>query len=419
METVQTQSQPVAAAVRPSVSLSVMMFLQYAVWGVWLPVLAGYLGAPKDQGGLGFDGGQIGLILGLAGSVGAVTAPFVAGQIADRYLNAERALAVLLGLGGLAILGMAAQTAFLPFLLLAIAYSVCYMPTLSLTNSISFQNLSDPEKQFPPVRVWGTVGWIVASASLGFFYLNLPDKAANTARIADALRISGVVSFAYAVFALTVLPKTPPKKSSQHPLAFLRAFSLLRHPGFAAVTFIALPVSMIHQAYFLRTFPYLTSEVGFEQKWAPAVMSIGQFSEIAFLAILGLFLKRLGYKAVLILGASAYAARFLVFAFVPNPAVVAAAQAFHGLCYGCFFAGAYLYVEKVAPADVRHSAQTVFGIIILGVGPILSAFYNKLFDASVAAGSYSTFWTTQAGVAAGAAVLLAVVFRGGTTDEPR
>lgn len=395
--------------------LIVMMFLQYAVWGVWLPVLAGYLSADVSAGGLGFTGSQVGLILGLAVSIGAVTAPFLAGQVADRYLNAERALAALLVIGGVAIFLMGSTKAFAPFLGLAIVYSLAYMPTLSLTNSICFQNLPDEsrEKDFPRIRLWGTVGWIVASNAFGLLWLNLDDKAANTARIADALRVSGIASFVYAAFALFVLPKTPPKKNVENPLAFLKAFSLLTHPGFLTVTLIALPVSMIHQAYFLRMFPYLTDVVGFSQKWAPGIMTIGQFSEIAFLAALGILIKKLGYKGVLVLGAAAYGLRFGLFAVAPNPVVVALLQALHGLCYGCFFAGSYLYVERVAPPDVRHSAQTVFGIVILGLGPVLSAFYNGAFDASAGAKppDYQPFWLAQAGIAIGAAVLLALLFR--------
>jgi nucleoside transporter len=391
-----------------------MMFLQYSVWGIWLPVLAGYLSAKEAAGGLGFTGQQVGLVLGLAVSLGAISAPFIAGQVADRYLNAERALAILLLVGGALIFVLGGTRQFMPFLLISVAYSICYMPTLSLTNSLCFSNLRDPEKQFPPIRLWGTIGWIVASNAFGWFWLNLADPVANTARIADSLRFAGIIAAGYAVFCLFVLPKTPPKRSVEHPLAFLTAFQLMKVPAFLTLTLIALPVSMIHQAFFLRMFPFLTGPVGFSQQVAPGIMSIGQFSEIVFLALLGLLIKKLGYRGVLTLGALAYSARFLAFAFAPSPAVVATMQAFHGLCYGCFFAGSFLFVEKIAPKDIRHSAQTVFGIIILGIGPILAAFYNGLFDASIGNGSYSTFWLSQSVIAGTSALLLLAVFR-----EPR
>lgn len=392
------------------IPLSVMMFLQYAVWGVWLPYLANYLGAPVEGGGLGFTQGQIGWILGLAGASGALTAPFIAGQVADRYLNAERALALLLLLGGVVIFVNASSREYSVFLTLAIAYSVLYMPTLSLTNSIAFSNLSDPEKLFPPVRLWGTIGWIAASNAFTMIWLATGDETVNTARIADALRVSGVLSVGYAVFALFVLPKTPPKPAG-NPLAFVEAFGLLRKWGFLLVTLVALPIAMIHQAYFFRVGPFYQNGVGLDLRFLGPVLSIGQVSEIFFLAILGLLIKRIGYRGVLMLGTAAYLLRFAIFATagLGTPAyLLIAANALHGLCYGCFFAAAFLYVEKLAPTHVRHSAQTVFGIVILGVGPILAGFYNQSVDAwAVALGipegfgrGFTGFWTIQAAIAA-------------------
>ena len=151
--------------------LSLMMFLQYAVWGVWLPVLGGYLGSPAASGGLGFSGGQIGMILGTAGACGAILAPFIAGQVADRFMNAERALGLLLCVGAVANWLLAGAKTYESFLGLSIAYSILYMPTLSLTNSIAMANLSNANKDFPRVRVWGTIGWIVASAAFPLMWL--------------------------------------------------------------------------------------------------------------------------------------------------------------------------------------------------------------------------------------------------------
>ena len=419
-------------------SLSLMMFLQYAAWGVWLPYMANYLGAPVDKHGLGFDGGQIGWILGLAGSIGAVSAPFIAGQLADRFLNAEKALGILLVLGGCLNYSLFYARDFNTFLLVSIAYSVCYMPTLALTNSLAFANLSNPEKQFPPVRLWGTIGWIVASNAFPLLWLqqnvhmqalppffageDLPNK---FERLGDCLRASGMIAVAYGLWAMVALPATPPKKNVESPLAFTKAFALLTHPGFLVVTLAALPISMIHQVYFIRTGPFLES-IGFSLAHVGPVMSIGQFSEIFFLAILGTLLKGLGYRWTLVLGSLAYVLRFVVFATTTpdTKAIAAVANALHGLCYGCFFAGAYLYVEKVAPKDIRHSAQTVFGIIILGLGPILAGFYNQLvldkFKTAAGGTDYSMIWYTQAGIAAAAMVFVALFFRPGvSSDESR
>jgi nucleoside transporter len=414
------------------VRLSAMMFMQYAVWGVWLPYLSSYLQDPQQAGGLGFTGAQTGWILGLAGAIGAIAAPFIAGQVADRYLNAERALALLLLLGGVVKFITAYQTDYMAWMGLSILYSVLYMPTLALTNSIAFANLDDPERKFPPVRAMGTIGWIVASVAfpliwmktdvhvVGYWpFIDGAPRPDGTAQIAEALKVSGIMSIGYAVYCVWVLPKTPPKKDVAHPLAFAEAFSLFRRLDFTTLTFAALLISMIHQCYFVRTSPYLVNAIGFDLSDVGPVTAIGQVSEILVLAVLGLFIKRLGYKWVLILGTLSYILRYGLFAYVlsaetPSKTVVQAAMALHGFNYGCFFAGAFLYVEKIAPKGISHSAQTVFGIIILGLGPVLAGFYNQFFDRfkdADGAQQYHQFWYTQAAVALVSTLVLLILFR--------
>lgn len=411
--------------------LSIMMFLQYAVWGVWLPYLANYLGAPIEKGGLGFTGGEVGWILGLAASIGAVTSPFLAGQIADRFINAERYLAILLIIGGALNYSLYYARDYTTFLMLSIAYSVVYMPTLALTNSIAFANLRNPETQFPLVRMWGTFGWIVASNAFPLLWLQteqhfsiLPPFVAGTPRpnseglIADCLRVSGVLAMAYGLFSLIALPKTPPRRSASEPLAFAKAFALFSDPGLLVLTIAALPIAMIHQVYFIRTGPFLQS-IGFDVAHVGPVMSIGQFSELLFLALLGLFIARLGYRWTLVLGGVAYVLRFAVFAISDSEMrnIVALACTLHGLCYGCFFAGAYIYVERMSPPDVRHSAQTVFGIIILGLGPVLAGYYNQAildgFKTSDGTIDFSKVWWTQSAIGLAATLLIALAFRSG------
>jgi nucleoside transporter len=400
-----------------AIRLSVMMFLQYAVWGIWLLILPKYLTTDPAGGGLGFTEGQKGLILALGAAVGAVLAPFIAGQLADRYLNAEKALAGLLFLGGLANIAMGYAHDFTTFLLLTIAYSILYMPTLSLTNSISFQNLRDPTKQFPMVRVWGTIGWIAGAALFPLLWQNSPDPVENTRRIADALKVSGVVSILYAVYCVVALPPTPPKRSADS-LAFLKAFALLKNPAFLVLVLVTLPISMIHTAFFFQFQPFITKGVGIADKYFGLISSIGQVSEICFLFILGFIIKRLGFKWVLVLGTLGYVARYAIFAVGQPPALVIAAQAFHGMCYACYFATAFILVEKIAPADIRHSAQTVFGIIILGMGPVLTGFYNTAVVKAInPAGSLTTlddyrkFWTIQTFIALACGAVIAFTMR--------
>lgn len=434
---------PYAPAERraPVGRLSLMMFLQYAVWGVWLPTLAIYLGAPLESGGLAFTGAQIGWIMGLAGSIGAVLAPFLAGQVADRFLNAERYLGILLIIGGVLNYCLYYARDFWSFLAISVLYSIAYMPTLTLTNSIAFANLHDSERQFPRVRLWGTIGWIVASNAFPLIWLQtslaltaLPpfvtgiEKPNAQGLIADSLRVSGVAAVLYGLFAISMLPATPPRREA-HDLAFAKAFGLLRDRGFLVAVLAALPISMIHSVYFFRTSPFLEA-IGFDLAHVGPVMSIGQFSEIFFLAILGMFISRLGFRGTLVLGGLAYAIRFGVFAMadVDSRVMVAVANSLHGLCYAGFIAATFIYTERVASPDIRHSAQTVLGIVILGLGPVLAGFYNQwvldsfklsepLRPGSTDLTDYHAIWWTQTAVAIGATLLIALAFRSGTRER--
>jgi len=392
------------------------MFLQYAVQGVWMPLLPNYLLPSPENGGLGFTGGQVGWILALAGAIGAFLAPFIAGQLADRYLNGERALGLLLLVSGIGYFITAYQTTFVPFLIFAIVCSIAYQPTLSITNSVAFANLQDPERRFPPLRMLGTVGFIGATILFPMVWLRGVDEVEKTARIGDSLKVAGVMSIAYAAFCVVLLPKTPPKKNAGNPLAFVEAFGLLRHPGFAVIMLLALPIAVIHSAFFMRMAPFLKDAIGVKQEYVTSAMAIGQASEIFCLLALGFLLKRLGYKMVLAIGIAAYLVRFVIFAVGwPGPLVIAAI-ALHGVGFSCFLAAAYVYVERVAPPDARHSAQTVFGIVVLGLGPVLSGFYNQYWDRftrladGVKVQEYSQFWWTQAAIAGLTMVLLAVLF---------
>ncbi|MCH2447220.1 MAG: MFS transporter [Candidatus Marinimicrobia bacterium] len=406
--------------------LGTMMFLQYALWGAWLPVTARYLSAGVAEGGLGFSGSEIGMILGLAGSIGAVAAPFIAGQIADRYFSTERILAALVIIGGVVKWITAYQTDYSAWLVLSIIYSVVYMPTLALSNSITFAHMKDPDSDFPKIRVWGTIGWIAASWAFPMIWLQTdlnfqwmppfivgPEVANVTSRLADALIFSGVISVTYGLFCF-MLPNTPPKKDAVEKLAFKKAFALFNQTSFTILVVASLTVSIIHQIYFLQTGPFLSS-IGLKDSQIGPAMTVGQFAEIAAMAYLGFFLKRFGFRKVIFLGVLAYAARYAVFGTVTLPIwIMVVSQAFHGICYAFFFAGAYIYVDKIADEDVRHSAQTVFGMIILGGGPVIGGWLSGyLQETFTQAGlfDYSPFWYTLSAVGFVTALFFGVMFR--------
>ena len=393
--------------------LGTMMFLQFAIWGAWLPLTARYLSATVAEGGLGFSGSEIGMILGLAGSIGAIVSPFIAGQFADRYFSTERILSFLVITGGIVKWYTATRTDYESWLWLSILYSVLYMPTLALSNSVAFSHIDDSENTFPKIRVWGTIGWIAASLAFPMIWLQqdlsfqlMPPFLSGeevpgvTARLADALKFSGIISLIYGAFCF-LLPNTPPKADAVENLAFKKAFNLFSNKSFLVLVLASLGVSIIHQIYFLQTGPFLSS-IGIKDSSIGPAMTIGQFAEIATMAYLGFFLKRLGFKKVITIGIFAYFARYMIFgtSFLPTWVMVMS-QAFHGFCFAFFFAAGFIYVDKLADDDVRHSAQTVFGIIIFGGGPVvggwLSGYLQNIYTLD-GVFNYSSFWYTLAGI---------------------
>jgi len=393
--------------------LGAMMFLQYALWGAWLPVTARFLSAPIAEGGLGFTGPQIGMILGLAGSIGAIAAPFIAGQLADRYFSTEKFLAVLMLVGGVLKWYTSMQTTYSAWLILSIAYSIVYMPTIALTNSITFYHIDDQENDFPRIRVWGTIGWIAASWAFPMIWLQtnlsiqwmppffvgleVPDV---TSRLADALKFSGIISIFFAAYCF-MLPHTPPKADAVEKLAFKKAFQLFNKPSFKILVIASLAISIVHQIYFIQAGPFL-SHIGLKDSQIGPAMTIGQFAEIITMIFLGYFLKNLGFRKVITIGTVAYFARYAVFGTESLPVwLIVVSQALHGVCFAFFFAAAFMYVDRITDKDIRHSAQTVFGIIILGGGPViggwLSGFLQEYYTAN-GVFNFSNFWYTIAGL---------------------
>ena len=398
-----------------------MMFLQYAIWGAWLPLMYTFLSTHRE-----FEGGEIGYMF-MAGGVGAIFGPFIAGQIADRYFNTEKFLGISHILGGCLVFTLAYLTHFWSFLAFSLAYSLIYTPTLALTNSLAFHHINDRDRDFGLVRVWGTIGWICVGIGIGQWLLYQytdPDaaKAVNDATqaagIADAFKLSGILGILMGLYCFT-LPKTPPAKDETNNAA-LEAIGETRRQPLLTLFFLAIPISCIHQFYFVHTAPFLGN---FQNEVATDInnifgvgggglMTIGQMSEVLVLAVIPFFAKRFSRKSLLLIGVLAYAARMALFAYV-DPiadttgiapvAILIAGVALHGLCFGCFIFVAFMVVDEETQPDIRASAQNLFNVIIFGVGIIAG---------SLVAG-YVGEWATEAVIdAAGTPVLDA------TTGEP-
>jgi MFS family permease len=437
----------------PRFKLSVMMFLEFFIWGAWFPLIFGYLP------GIGFkDPWQQGLILG-AFNLAAFTAMFFSTQFADRNFAAERFLAFSQVVGGLAMLalfwvkagwttnlfGATVDVSFWAFFLLMLVHSLFYVPTISITNSIAFANLKDPQKEFGLVRLWGTIGWIAASVPFVFILTDwtkvpefgtvpftqwLGDALGNSLQGPAALAatrytfvVAGIASLLLAAFSLG-LPHTPPKPVTQgsERFAWLEAMKLLRVPFVLVLFIVTFFDAAVHQCYFFWAGRYLTGGVGIPGNWVMPVMSVGQVAEIATMAFLGLVLKRLGWRTTMVLGVLGHTARFLVFAYAPRagewaPAIAISVNVLHGICYAFFFATVYIFVDEFFPKDARSSAQGLFNFLILGAGPFVGNFVwahlGDRFEIPPPGSErydFERLFLVPAGVALGAAIVLLLFF---------
>ena len=417
--------------------LCVMMFLQFFISGAWFELGFDYIPT------LGFNKEwQQPLIFG-AFNVGALVALFFSAQFADRKFAAEKFLAISHLIGGLSILllfflpGTKEDPApFWPFFALMLVHSIFYVPTISITNSIAFANLRDPTREFGPVRVWGTIGWIAASWPFIFILVDwarVPaigetgglfdwiGTALGTSKSgADASSAQRYIFLVAGVAALLLgvispaLPHTPPKPAARgDSLAWLKAMKLLKHPFVAVLFLVTFIDAAVHQSFFYWTASFLKNDVGIKANWVTPVMKIGQLAEIVTMLFLGLVLKRLGWRTTMVLGVLGHAGRFAVFAFFPEPAPAVLVNVLHGVCYAFFFATVYIFVDEYFPKDVRSSAQGLFNVLILGVGPFAANFACGRLGAKYSVGDkvdYSAVFVYSLGAALVGALILAVFF---------
>ena len=357
--------------------LGAMMFLQYAIWGSWATGLSAYL-----QNNLGFSGWELGIIFSLL-PLATIISPFIGGQFADRWFPTQKVIAVLQLIGGVILILIANITAFAPMMWLMLLYSLLYAPTLALTNSIAFINLQNSEKDFGKIRVWGTIGWIAAGLALAAWRV-LAKSPDDIAMKGDMLILAGVFSLLMGLLSFG-LPKTPPKKEGTKPWAFLEALKMFKDRNFLIFALISFVVATELQFYYVLTSPFLTSvAIGVSQKSVTAVMTIGQFAEIFVMAfLLSWALRKFGTGKTMTLGILAWPIRYIIFVIGAPSWLVIVSLALHGFCYVFFFTAAYIYVDKIAPKDIRASAQSLIAVIILGLGNFVGSLFcgwiQKLF----------------------------------------
>lgn len=385
---------------KPKHRFWIMMFLQYAIWGAWAPVLSNYL--LNDLGFTGFQAGWIFAMLPIA----TIISPFIGGQLADRYFATEKVIAFLQLIGGVLLLVMAQVTSYGAMMALMFFYCLFFAPTLALTNSIAMINLKDSEEEFGRIRVWGTIGWIAAGWILtGWRYLDV-----NIALGGDMLFLAGVMSVIMGFQSFT-LPHTPPQKEGVNPLAFLDALKMLKNRDFLIFIGITFVVATELEFYYLLTAPFLTSAtIGISSESLPAIMTIAQFAEMfVMIFLLSVFLKKYGMRNTLAIGVIAWPLRYIIFAIGKPVWLVVASLTLHGFCYVFFFVAAFIYVDKIAPRDIRASAQSFIAIIVLGVGRGLgSVFAGKIMDIFTVNGV--TNWTSTFLVPCVLTILCAVGF---------
>jgi len=391
--------------------LSAMMFLQYFVWGAWYTVIAVYM---SERGMSDLTHWPF-----TVNPLAAIIAPFFLGLIADRYFDSEKVYGILHILGGIVMLFVpsVAQNPAL-FIGLLLLYNLCYMPTLSLANTLSFHHIDDQEKEFPIIRVFGTIGWIVAGLAISFVLVYFTEGVPE--RTAAPLYMTGIGSLALGFYSFT-LPHTPPpaagEEVSLRSIVGLDALDALGSRSFYVFLICSVLICIPLAAYYNFTQLFLGA-TGFEN--IAGTQTFGQMSEVFFMLVMPFFFVRLGVKWMLAVGMGAWVLRYGLFALGAPDAVtwmILAGILLHGICYDFFFVTGQIYVDKKATDKVRGQAQGLIVLATYGVGLLIGAqvmgnIYNGFLEGAdtLPLGEWTTFWLLPAGFAAVVMIVFIALF---------
>jgi nucleoside transporter len=407
-----------------TVRLNVMMFLQFFVWGAFFVPLGSYLQV------IFADRDNLNTIIGDIYSTqtwAAIFAPIIVGFVADRLVNKEYINGVLQILGA-AMLWWCSTITDSPTQLYwaMMAFFLCYMPTLALVNAITFQNVDSIENDFPKIRLWGTIGWIVSGlvvsqSMFGLFPIPVLPGVEDAGKQNIPLKLSAIVGLVYGFYSFT-LPKSPPqgrdKPVSLSKVLGLDALRLFANPSYLVFAVCSFLICIPLAFYYARTYDFV-EKMAFGSESA-GVMALGQVSEIFFMALVPFFLSRLGVKWMLLVGMMAWAVRYALFGLMPNvPAMLVLGIVLHGICYDFFFVTGQLYTDRIAPKEIRTSAQALLGLLTYGAGMLVGNLLHGPWGDYIglapttkegwAAGA-ADFWLMPAGLAVGVSVLFFLTF---------
>lgn len=394
------------------IQLSFMMFLEFFIWGGWFVTMGIFLPSTLNA-----SGAESALAYSTQ-SWGAIIAPFIIGLIADRYFNAERILGVLHLLGAVLMYQMANAENFAVFYPYVLGYMIAYMPTLALVNSVSFNQMTNPAKEFSIIRVFGTIGWIIAGLSISYlFKWDTPEAIAGGA-LRNTFLMTGVASLILGVFSFT-LPKTPPRGKQNEVtvsgILGLDALKLLKDRNFL-VFFISSILICIPLGFYYQHAAQFLGEIGVEN---PAgKMTIGQISEVLFMLLLPVFFTRFGFKKTILVGMLAWTVRYLLFSIGDAGSgvyLLLMGIALHGICYDFFFVSGQIYTDTKAGDAVKSAAQGLITLATYGVGMLIGfAIAGQITDSyALAEGGHEwkQIWTFPALFAIGVFALFAVFFK--------